>query len=92
MNANLEWSADEALQWADAWAACDGPPNGDAIALEALAKEVRRLRDIVGKDGMRRVERLESALKVIHTWSSFDGELRADHVQNLARRALDGVQ
>lgn len=64
--------------------------SGDVCALQSLAAEVRRLRDVVGKAGMRRVERLESALKVIHTWASVDGALDAEHVINLARRALYG--
>lgn len=84
----IKWSVDDALRWAEELEAYDGPPNGDVIALLRLAHEIRRLRDIIGMDGMKRVERLESALKVIGTWASVDGALDAVHVEDLVHRAL----
>lgn len=95
---SIRWSADEALRWADAWADCDGPPNGDALALEALATEVRRLRFPASElatlradnaASAKRVMRLEWALKVIHTWATVDGALDSGDVIGLCRRTLD---
>lgn len=86
---SIRWSADEALRWADAWADCDGPPNGDVLALEALASEVRRLRKLKTPPSAARAERLESALKIIHTWATVDGALASGDVIDLCRRTLD---
>ena len=53
-------TTDEALEWADTW----GPvemltPSGDAIAMLALATEVRRLRDALrlSANGLRHCAR-----------------------------------
>lgn len=86
----IKWSIDDALRWAEELESYDGPPNGDVIALLTLAHEIRRLHDIIGMDGMKRVERLESALKVIGTWAGVDGALDAGHVDELVSRALGG--
>lgn len=40
-----DWTTEEALKWADTFGPIQSdPPNGDGPALEALAKEVRKLR------------------------------------------------
>lgn len=83
------WSVEDSLRWAAAWEECDGPPNGDALALAALAAEVRRLRELKAAPSAKRVERLETALKIIHTWASVDGALKAGDVIDLCRRTLD---
>lgn len=43
----IRWGIDEALKWADNFGPyADEAPNGNAMALEALAHEVRRLHEI----------------------------------------------
>ena len=39
-------------------------------------------------DVLERVEELESALRVIHTWASVPGALDARHVRDLTEKAL----
>lgn len=43
-------------------------------------------------DALERVEELESALRVIHTWASVPGALDAKNVRDLTEKALRRTQ
>lgn len=54
------WTVDEALKWAAAFGTWKGdPPDGDALALDALAKEIMKLRAAlrISTNGLRHCAR-----------------------------------
>ena len=62
------WTRDEALKWADTFRPIeDVAPSGDQMALDALAREVRRLHD--------RVERLRGLCKSASGWLLDAGDI-----------------
>ena len=59
------WTINEALRWADQWAAYDGPPNCDALSLSVLACAVRRLQSTASELATLRADNAASAKRVM---------------------------
>ena len=84
----MPWTVDEALQWADNFGLWKGEtPGGDAMALAALAAEVRRLNNALAyaKDG------LERAATAIEKSLYDEALLHCGHHKVWAARALIGT-
>lgn len=84
----MPWTVDESLKWADNFGPWDGEaPSGDAMALAALATEVRRLNNALAyaKDG------LERAAKAIEKSLYDEALVNCEHHKVWAARALVGA-